>query len=119
MRSKIIETIEKLKKEQECLQVTDYISEDDFELVLQDMYEWEQTYYHMRTVDPIMFREEYLNYCDSLGKDGWLEETDDYKELQHQIEELNDLLADIEDSANPNNEVKEFQERYEKIVEEF
>jgi hypothetical protein len=117
--NRIKELIKQIEKKRDSLEVTDYFSEDDFEEVLRDMYEYEHIHHHMRKIDPIMFREEYLNYCDSLEQDGWLTDTDDYKELTRNIEDLEDLLSDIGDGIGfDHEEYDEFKDRYFAIIEE-
>lgn len=90
--------IKGLKQDQENIELSDIFSEDRFEKeVIREIYEYENIKYHMRKIDETMFNEEYNNYLDGLISDGFIENTDEYKEIQEEIESLEDEILDLED----------------------
>jgi hypothetical protein len=117
--NRVKELIKQIESKRDSLEVTDYFSEDDYEEFLHEVYAWEETYYHIRKIDPIMFRQDYLNHCDLLERDGFFEGLDDYKELTQHIEDLEELLSDIGDGIGfDHEEYDEFKDRYFAIIEE-
>ena len=87
-----------LKQTQENIEASDIFSEDQFEEeVIREIYRHDGINYNMRENDECMFNEAYNDYLDMLISEGFIEDTEEYKELQEEIETLEDKILDLED----------------------
>lgn len=102
---KLRNKINVLKQTQDNLELSDIFTEDQFEEeVIHEMYAYEDTNYHMRKIDEIMFNEAYSDYLDMLITDGFLENTEEYKDIQEEIEALEDEIIDLEEEDEEDEE---------------
>lgn len=93
--------IAEVKKEINNFDASDYISESEYDDMLDECYDMVHignlSYYPsqvLREVDPVAYRCGYNDYIDSVE----LEEIPEYQELQEQLEELENELEELENN---------------------
>lgn len=99
-KKQIEEKIAEVKEQMDNFEVSDYISSDDYDSLIDDCNEMVQigglTYSPsqvLSNIDPVAYRCGFNDYCDGIDK----EDIKEYQDLQDELDALESELEELED----------------------